>query len=53
MKDIVTLLTLLCAIDAFGFIGLLAIVGILFRQHDQSVLAELRRLTEVVKGKAA
>ncbi len=50
MRSIIDWLALLCVVNATGFMGLFILVGLLFKQHDQSVLAKLDALLKVVKG---
>lgn len=47
---IIDWLEIIALIDGFGFLVLAVLVGLLFRQHDESVLNELQKLRKVVEG---
>jgi hypothetical protein len=49
--SIIDWLALIAIIQCFGFGGLIALVGLLFWQHDQSVLSEIHALRRAVEGK--
>ena len=48
--SIIDWLAIIAIIQCFGFGALCTLVGLLFWQHDKSVLTELQRLRKVVEG---
>lgn len=50
-RSIIDWLELIAVIQFLGFSGLIITVALLFRQHDQSVLSELRGFRRDVEGK--
>lgn len=46
--SIIDVLEILCVIDAVGFTSLFVLVGLLFRQHDRDLRAEVVRLRALI-----